>query len=97
MATPSLLNQDKTTQDDLLVGPPPSTVTFGGLYPARVGDKTQHGETIVGPGIPNVTIEGKAISVIGDMTTADIRKPYSVTYWGPGPIVGPGATNISVG
>lgn len=96
MAIPALLNQDKTTQGDLLVGPPPSTVTFGGLHPARVGDKTEHGETIVGPGIPTITIEGKPISIIGDMTTASIKKNKS-EYWGPGPIVGGGAPNITVG
>lgn len=96
MAIPALVNQDLTTQGDIISGPPSSTVSFGGKSPARVGDKTQHGETIIGPGIPNVSIEGRPLSVIGDLTTASVRK-NRIQYWGPGPLVGPGASDISVG
>lgn len=96
MSIPALINQDTTRQGDILTGPPASTVSFGGKPPARVGDKTQHGETITGPGIPNITIEGKPIAIIGDMTTASVRKNKR-EFWGPGPIVGPGASDISVG
>lgn len=92
---PALVTKDKTTQDDPIADRE-STVSFEGLAPARVGDKTMHGETINGPGCPNITIEGKPLAVIGDMTTAVVRKPYTVIFWGPGPLVG-GASTITAG
>lgn len=92
---PALVEQDKTVQDDPIAGWA-STVSFEGRAPARVGDKTVHGEELIGPGCPNISIEGKPLSIIGDMTTANIRKPYTTIFWGPGPLQG-GAATITAG
>jgi hypothetical protein len=95
MAVPSILG-DNTAKADAISGPGGPSVSFGGSPPSLIGDKTVHGETITGPGSAPVTVEGRVLSLVGDNTTAVIRKNRR-EMWGPGPITGPGPSNITVG
>jgi hypothetical protein len=96
MAIPSLIG-DNTAKGEKVAGPGALTVTFEGKPPTLVStDKTEHGEIVVGPGAPTVIIEGKVLSVVSDLTTVSVKKNRS-EFWGPGPIIGPGASKITVG